>query len=622
MIIYSIILPYYNRKSLLINTLNSFVKFYSKRNDLEIIIIDDGSSVGHKLDDAIKKFDTLKIKLVSLGSKKNNMEVNPCYPYNVGVRNSSGKILILSSPETFHTTNMFEITNNFEKLNDSSYLLLSVFCSTSNELTESIIENNFIINDNNREKLLSNVNKDKFNNKYGSWYLHSIFRKTDLNFFSCITRKTYYDLCGFDERYRNGTGYADNEFLNRLKNIVNKFIYYDNAIAIHVNHEVVHNLPPTTNYNLYLKNEPYYKNDKWGLINNKKNNDTKKIGFFTSFGLGGADHTSYVLCKNLIEYFTKENFCIFFNKYSLSDIKKNEDNQPSICRYKNYLKFCNPIRINNVSEFNNYDLDILFIHRGGDEFWLLPNFETTDFNFKIIEINFHGKLKTKADLRIFPSKTLVDFRKIICNHKVIPNPIIKYNNTENLRNKLNIQDKFVVGRLGNADFNIYCSINLTAYKNIESNNTVFLYLNPSKKAIEDSRKLKIKNIIFLEPTVDSKELMQILNTFDVHAHSNNHGETFGNSIAESFIHGICTISHEGFQNWPQAHKEFFKNTPELFVTKKNRETMIKEYSDILRRLKDDVEYRCKKSQLQKDYALKHFEKSIIIKKYIETIENL
>ena len=84
----------------------------------------------------------------------------------------------------------------------------------------------------------------------------------------------------------------------------------------------MHNLPPTTNYNLYLKNEQYYKNDKWGLINNKKNNDTKKIGFFTSFGLGGADHTSYVLCKNLIEHFTKENFCIFFNNRSLSDPKK------------------------------------------------------------------------------------------------------------------------------------------------------------------------------------------------------------------------------------------------------------------------------------------------------------
>ena len=404
--------------------------------------------------------------------------------------------------------------------------------------------------------------------------------------------------------------------------MADKFIYYDNANAIHVNHEIVHNLPPTTNYNLYIKNDPYLKNDKWGLINNKENNDTKKIGFFTSFGLGGADHTSYVLCKNLMEHYTKQNFYIFFNKYSLPDPKKSIDNQTSPCRYKKYLEFSNPIRINTVSEFNNYDLDILFIHRGGDEFWLLPNFETTDFNFKIIEINFHGYLKTKADLRIFPSKTLVDFKKIICNHKVIPNPIIKYNYTENLRNKLNIQDKFVVGRLGNADFNIYCPINLTAYKNIETNNTVFLYLNPSKKAIEDSRKLKIKNIIFLEPTVDSKELMQILNTFDVHAHSNIAGETFGNSIAESFIHGICTISHCGFTNWPQAHKEFFHVTPDLYITKKNRKTMIKEYSDILRILKDDVGYRCKKSQLQKDYALEHFEKSIVVKKYIETIDNL
>jgi len=116
--------------------------------------------------------------------------------------------------------------------------------------------------------------------------------------------------------------------------------------------------------------------------------------------------------------------------------------------------------------------------------------------------------------------------------------------------------------------------------------------------------------------------MQILNTFDVHAHSNIAGETFGNSIAESFIQGICTISHCGLKKYPQAHKEFFQVTPDLFITKKNRETMIKEYSDILRRLKDDVGYRCKKSQLQKDYALKHFEKNIVIQKYIDIIENL
>ena len=29
-----------------------------------------------------------------------------------------------------------------------------------------------------------------------------------------------------------------------------------------------------------------------------------------SFGLGGADRTSYVLCKNLMEHYTKQNFLL------------------------------------------------------------------------------------------------------------------------------------------------------------------------------------------------------------------------------------------------------------------------------------------------------------------------
>ena len=55
--------------------------------------------------------------------------------------------------------------------------------------------------------------RPKFNNEYGSWYLHSEYNKSDLNFFTCITRNNYYKLCGFDERYRFGTGFDDNEFL-------------------------------------------------------------------------------------------------------------------------------------------------------------------------------------------------------------------------------------------------------------------------------------------------------------------------------------------------------------------------------------------------------------------------
>ena len=97
----SIILPYYNRKALILLTLKSFEHFYCEQ-DVEVVIVDDGSDDDHRLEDSLDF--NLDIKLIRLDNKNG---INPCYPYNVGVRESSGDILILSSPETFHTTNVF-----------------------------------------------------------------------------------------------------------------------------------------------------------------------------------------------------------------------------------------------------------------------------------------------------------------------------------------------------------------------------------------------------------------------------------------------------------------------------------------------------------------------------------
>ena len=349
----------------------------------------------------------------------------------------------------------------------------------------------------------------------------------------------------------------------------------------------------------------------------------KKIGFFTSFGLGGGDHTNLQLTSRLIKHYGNEHFIIFYNNYSLPNPTLDVNNQTRPCRYKNYLEFCEPIKILNVMDFNKYNLDILFVHRGGDELWLLPNFENTEFNFKIIEINFHGALQTKADLRIFPSQSLVNYRGINnIPHVIINNPISQSNNLSNLREELNIKDKFIVGRVARSDDDIYCDINLICYKQIEDDNTIFLYLNPSDKAKLDSKNLNIKNIIFLEPTICNDMLDKIYNTFDVHAHSNQMGETFGNSVAESYIRGIPTISHEGFIEWPQAHREFFIHTPELYVNKESKNNMITKYTNMLYKLKTDIEYRKNVSKLQQDYAFKNFAADIVINKYIQVIDNM
>ena len=65
-----------------------------------------------------------------------------------------------------------------------------------------------------------------------------------------ITRKKIFEMSGFDERFRFGTGFDDNEFKDRLVETNTKFIYYDNSIRININHEIVNNSAPTTNHKI------------------------------------------------------------------------------------------------------------------------------------------------------------------------------------------------------------------------------------------------------------------------------------------------------------------------------------------------------------------------------------
>jgi glycosyltransferase involved in cell wall biosynthesis len=252
----SLILPYYNRKELFEYTLKTLEKIY-RFNNLEIVVIDDGSRPDQNVDKLLEN-SYLETKLITINHPKQRTQVNPCYPYNVGVKQSTGDIIVLSSPETYHRTNMFEISNNFEKI-DNSYLLFSVFCLTDKSLDRDNLDISLF------HKNLGQ-NGHPFNNKYGSWYLHSRYRATGLNFFSAISRQNYYKLSGFDESYRNGTGFDDLEFKERVFKLVDDVIYYDNAIAIHQDHEIVHNLKPATNQRLYNQHFPYQHNNKWGIL--------------------------------------------------------------------------------------------------------------------------------------------------------------------------------------------------------------------------------------------------------------------------------------------------------------------------------------------------------------------
>lgn len=116
--------------------------------------------------------------------------------------------------------------------------------------------------------------------------------------------------------------------------------------------------------------------------------------------------------------------------------------------------------------------------------------------------------------------------------------------TETLRDVYNIpENAFVIGRIGRADSGIHDPISLSAYAEIQSDQTYFLAISAPENMEKQAKSLKVKNFISIPPTTDPKFLSKFYNTIDVLAHARRDGETFGCNIAEAMMHGKPVVSH-------------------------------------------------------------------------------
>lgn len=366
---------------------------------------------------------------------------------------------------------------------------------------------------------------------------------------------------------------------------------------------------------------------------------TKRIGIFLSFGIGGADKTLYNLVKGTREIDPKNlEFVYFYNQWSLPNHRLPLEKQTEPCGYEKYIKMgVSPILVEDVAGFNEYNLDLFVVSRGGDENWLLPNFEQTEFNFKVLEINFHGCLQTKADHRVFPSNALTSFKNLYSlPHSVIYNPVLPaFSSDASLREMLRLENRFVYGRVGRNSEDIYSPIILFSYKQVESPDTAFLYINPSPKAVEDANRLGLSTVIFCSPTMDDEVLSKIYNTMDVFCHSNAKGETFGNGIAEAMMHGLPIVSHPGVCDWTQAQLELIGlsghvdqyittvphpldeyTPPKIKAYKEWAKAIIPAYAKQMQRLKDDVNYYKSVSTANLETAIQNFHYLKVCQKYI------
>ena len=233
----SIVTAYHNRKKLFLKTLESIKK--SKVKDFEVIVVDDCSIDEHRLEDIVGLYPFLK--LIRL-EKKDKWYVNPCVPYNIGFKAAKGEIVIIQNPECYHLNDIVDYVAN--KLQSTEYFSFSCYSLDQNQTSnlDETISKNFIIN-----------KPTSFDGESG-WYNHGLYRPFGYHFCAAIHKDSLEDLNGFDERYSDGIGFDDNEFLVRINRKGLKLKIVDDFSVLHQWHYSSNNYQRVDTATLVEKN--------------------------------------------------------------------------------------------------------------------------------------------------------------------------------------------------------------------------------------------------------------------------------------------------------------------------------------------------------------------------------
>lgn len=229
----SIVMAYYNRRELLLNTLET-INNSKYRFQHQVVIVDDASNERNRVDD-LAYFKDLDVKIVVIPPEEKTWH-NTCIPYNIGFSVAKYDRIIIQNAECMHIGDVIKYT--LDNLRDNLYLSFSCY-SVDKTILESI---NLLSLDSERyseeiSKLIQPTNdahpKDDCEN---GWYNHSIYNPCAYHFCTALMKKDLDELGGFDERYADGLAYEDVEFLRRVRGKGMEVKIIDDPFVIHQAH--------------------------------------------------------------------------------------------------------------------------------------------------------------------------------------------------------------------------------------------------------------------------------------------------------------------------------------------------------------------------------------------------
>lgn len=215
----SVVTSYFNRKRLFKKTLES-IQSTKYVNDIEVIVVDDGSVQEERLEDIVNDYK-FPIKLIRVEPEDKNY-INPCIPYNRGFKEALGDLVIIQNPECFHVGDV--IAHAIENTTDDNYLAYATYALTKED-TENL-----------GKREINILSKRSSAGHIDGWYNHSKINPRPLHFTSCITKNNLDKLEGFDEEFADGVGFDDDDLLFRIEKEGIHVEIVDSPMVLHQNH--------------------------------------------------------------------------------------------------------------------------------------------------------------------------------------------------------------------------------------------------------------------------------------------------------------------------------------------------------------------------------------------------
>ena len=243
----SIVMAYYNRKEQLEFTLKTIAD--SNYKNKEVIIVDDASDDDQRIESLVNNFLNLDIKIIRI-NEIDKKHINSCIPYNVGIKNASGEIIVIQNPEVCHIGDCLTLIAMTLKENEwltfncyglgtfnDNKELISLYSKTSKKIEDikSFIDIKY-------KGAGNSANFTTEIDNIGGWLNHHKWFYRPYHYLGAIKKDTLDKIGGgFCELYKDGFCAEDDDFLATLiyHNIKFKTPNFNELLpfAIHLRHK-------------------------------------------------------------------------------------------------------------------------------------------------------------------------------------------------------------------------------------------------------------------------------------------------------------------------------------------------------------------------------------------------